>query len=69
MRTVQQVWDTFCNRFSNFPMQFNDDITPDGLTTSWELTFYPLSDLTANAPLVLKNVGTFLSPAWTALVE
>lgn len=69
MRTLQNVWDTFCNRFSNFPMQFNDEITPDGITTSWELTFYPLSDITANAPTVLKNTGTFASPTWVALTK
>lgn len=69
MRTVQDLWNTFCDRFSNFPMQFNDEITPDGLTTAWELTFYPLSDLVGNAPLVIKNTGTFAAPVWTPLVE
>ena len=69
MRTVQDLWNTFSERFSNFPMQFNDEIVADGLTTAWELTFYPLSDLTTNPALVLKNTGTFAAPVWTILTE
>lgn len=69
MRTLQNLWDTFSNRFSNFPIQFNDDITPDGIAKSWELTFYPISDVTAFTPLVLKNIGSVASPNWVTLVE
>ncbi len=69
MRTVNQVWETFCNRFSNFPMSFNDQITWDGISRVYELTFYPLSDVTQFKPVVTRNNGTFAVPDWGSLIE
>lgn len=69
MRTLQNLWDTFCNRFSNAPMQFTDEITPDGLATAWELTFYPICDLASKEPTVIQNQGTLLAPTWVPLTK
>lgn len=69
MRTLWDIWDSFCNRFSNFPMNFTDEIKGDGAAKVWELTFQPLCDVTAYKPLVSKNVGTFAAPTWVTLTE
>lgn len=69
MRTIQNIWDTFCNKFSNFPMNFTDEITGDGVAKVWELTFYPLCDLHFYKPIVTKNTGTFAAPVWSSLIE
>lgn len=69
MRTMQNIWDTFCNRFSNFPMNFTDEMKWDGISKTWEMTFQPLCDVTAYKPVVTKNTGTYASPTWVVLVE
>lgn len=69
MRTLQNIWDTFCNRFSNFPMNFTDEIKGDWMSQVWELTFQPICDVTAYKPMVTKNTGTFAAPTWVSLTE
>lgn len=69
VRTLQNIWDTFNNRFSNFPMNFTDEINGDGISRTWEITFQPLCDITAYKPFVTKNAGTYASPTWVAMTE
>lgn len=67
MRTLQNIWESFNTRFSNWAMGFTDEIYGDGVSKVWELTFYPICDITANAPVVMKNTGTYGAPVWVTL--
>lgn len=55
--------------FSNFPIQFEDEIVGDGLVTTFQLTFYPILELMAYRPKVYKNTWTYNAQVWDLQVE
>lgn len=69
MRTVLQLYEDFNMEFSNYPINFEDEIIGDGLVTNFQLTFYPILELGEWRPKVYKNTGTYASPVWTLQVE
>lgn len=64
MRIVQDLYEDFNMKYANFPTPFEDLITGDGIVTSFQITFYPLSEIYGQNPQVWVNDGTFAVPNW-----
>lgn len=69
MRTIQQLYEDFNMEFSNYPIAFEDEISWDWLITSFQLTFYPILELSTYRPLVYRNTWTFAAPVWVLVSE
>ena len=69
MKPVQSLWTGFELAYSNHPIPFEDELFGDGLSTKYQVTFYPIYDLENLLPVVTLNTGTLENPIWTVLTE
>lgn len=69
MKTIQSLWTDFEIKYSNHPVPFEDGLFGDGISTTYQISFYPIYDLANLLPVITINTGTIVTPIWTILTE